>query len=371
MKILLVNECSNVHTLLAKGFKQLGHQVTTISGGNGWRNFPRDISLVRKSSSHIEGIKYILRLYSLLPQLRGYDVVQINNPIFFDIRAERLFYIYDYLKKHNGSIFMGAFGTDYYWVKTCIEAKKLRYSDHNFGSTVRDDRDALTDQREWLGTSKERLNRHIAQTCDGIIPCLYEYWVSYHSDFPDKTQFIPLPIEIADNNCQQVDATPNDLIKIFIGIDRERSKYKGTDIMLKAAEDLQNKYPAKIQLRKAEDVPYAQYEQMMNDSDVILDQLYSYTPAMNALLAMSKGLVVVGGGEPENYEILGEKELRPIINVLPNYESVYHELEQLVLHPERIPILKAQSIAYVQRHHEYRHIARQYEAFYQKRGRNQ
>jgi glycosyltransferase involved in cell wall biosynthesis len=87
---------------------------------------------------------------------------------------------------------------------------------------------------------------------------------------------------------------------------------------------------------------------------------------MNALLAMSKGIIVVGGGEPENYEIVGEKELRPIVNVQPTYESVYHELEQLLLHPERIPELKRQSVEYIHRHHDYIKVARQYEALYLK-----
>ncbi len=371
MKILLVNECSNVHTLLAKGLKALGHQVTTISGGNGWRNYPRDISLVRHSSSHLDGIRYLLKLYALLPKMRGYDVVQINNPIFFDVRAERLFYIYDYLRKHNGKVFLGAFGTDHFWVKTCMEGKLLRYSDHNIGEKIRKDRDAIIDQQEWIGTAKERLNKYIAETCDGIIPCLYEYWVCYQTVFPEKTQFIPLPIETGDADLSPASTCEApQLIRFFIGIDRERNHYKGTDIMLKAIENLHHKYPTRIQLRKAENVPYAQYEKMMNDSDVILDQLYSYTPAMNALLAMSKGLVVVGGGEPENYEILGEHQLRPIINVLPNYESVYHELEELVLNPERIPELKRQSLAYVQKYHDYRLVAKQYETFYHQKGRN-
>jgi len=102
----------------------------------------------------------------------------------------------------------------------------------------------------------------------------------------------------------------------------------------------------------------------MSDSDVILDQLYSYTPAMNALEAMSQGVIVVGGGEPENYKILHEKELKPIINVEPNYESVYHQLEELVLHQENINILKEQSIAYIQKHHDYIKVAKQYEKLY-------
>ena len=70
------------------------------------------------------------------------------------------------------------------------------------------------------------------------------------------------------------------------------------------------------------------------------------------------------GGEPENYEIIHETELRPIINVEPTYESVYHELEELVLHPERIPELKRQSIEYITRHHDYIKVARRYIDFW-------
>ena len=154
------------------------------------------------------------------------------------------------------------------------------------------------------------------------------------------------------------------VVKMFVGISKNRSAYKGTDIMLKAAQAVQEKYPERLQLQVAEGVPFAQYQEMLNGSDAILDQLYSYTPAMNSLLAMSKGIINIGGGEPENYEILGEEELRPIVTVQPTYESCYEEIEQLVLHPERIPQLQEQSIAYVKKHHDYIKVAQQYLDFY-------
>jgi glycosyltransferase involved in cell wall biosynthesis len=134
--------------------------------------------------------------------------------------------------------------------------------------------------------------------------------------------------------------------------------------MLRAAQRLKEQYPQQVELLVAEGVPFAKYQEMMNGSDLILDQLYSYTPAMNALLAMSKGIICVGGGEPEHYDLLGENELRPIINVLPNEQSVYDALEHLVLHPELIPKLKEESIAYVARHHNPVSIAKQYEKLY-------
>jgi len=358
MKILLIGEYSNVHNTLAKGLRQLGHEVCVISNGDFWKNYPRDID-VSRSEGRLGGIRLLLRLWTLLPRMRGYDVVQLVNPMFFELKAERLFFFYSYLRRHNKRIFLGAYGMDWYWVETCTNKKPLRYSDFNFGSELRTDAEAVREQRDWLGTTKERLNKMIAQDCDGIITGLYEYHVCYNPIFPEKTCYIPFPI--LSSTCTIHNQLP---LKLFIGISKQRSAYKGTDIMLKAAQAIQQKYPQQVELKVAEGVPFDQYQQMMDDSDVLLDQLYSYTPAMNALLAMSKGMIVVGGGEPENYEILGETELRPIINVEPNYESVYHELEQLVLHPERIPELKQQSIEYIKKHHDYVKVAMQYVDFW-------
>lgn len=363
MKILLLGEYSNVHATLAEGLRALGHQVTVASNGDFWKNYPRDIDLSRQEGK-LGGLKLLAKVYSLLPRWRGYDVVQLINPIFLELKAERIAPIYRFLRRHNRKVVLCAMGMDWYWVHECTYNKPLRYSDFNIGQELRKDEPAIREQRDWLGTEKERLNRMIAADCDAIVAGLYEDYVCYKPHFPAKTHFIPLPIKMPPTPSS---ITPHPLpIKIFIGISKGRSAYKGTNIMLKAAEDVQARYPDRMELIKAEGVPFAEYQQLMDGSDAILDQLYSYTPSMNPLLAMSKGIICIGGGEPENYEILSEKELRPIINVQPNYESVCHELEQLILHPERIYLLKQQSVEYVRRHHEYIKVARQYEALYNK-----
>jgi glycosyltransferase involved in cell wall biosynthesis len=276
-------------------------------------------------------------------------------------------------------------GMDWYWVNECTNRKPLRYSDFNIGDELRTDEPALREQRDWIGTTKEKLNKFIAVDCDQIIAGLYENYVCYEPYFKEKAHFIPLPIKMPESDIlhqlelrslategtqepssisPQPSALSHQPSSIFIGISKGRSAYKGTDIMLRAAEDVLRAHPDKMKLIKAEGIPFNEYQKLMDGSDAILDQLYSYTPSMNPLLAMSKGIICIGGGEPENYEILGENELRPIINVQPTYESVRDELEQFVLHPERIPELKRQSIEYVRRHHDYIKVARQYERIY-------
>lgn len=363
MKILLIGEYSNVHWTLAEGLRTLGHEVTVLSNGDFWKDYPRDINLVRKPGK-IGGILYILKLYALLPKLRHYDVVQLINPMFLEIKAHRMLPIYRYLRQHNKKVFLGAFGMDYYWVHTCCTAKPLRYSDFNIAQDLRNTTDALKERNDWLGTDKQTLNEYIAKDCDGIIAGLYEYWVAYTPEFNSKTTFIPYPIRPKASLDGMNKQNPQKKLELFIGINRERTVYKGTDIMLKAARAIARKYPNEVNLRIAESVPFMEYQQLMNGADAILDQLYSYTPSMNPLEAMSKGIICIGGGEPEHYALLGEDQLRPIINVEPTEESVYQELEKLVRHPERIPILKEQSIEYIRRHHDYIKVARQYERFY-------
>ncbi len=357
-----MGEYSNVHATLAEGLRKLGHHVTVLSNGDFWKNYPRDIDMVRKPGK-LGGILYLMKLYTIVHKLRGYDIVQLINPMFLELKAECIFPIYHHLRKHNKHVILGGYGMDYYWVNVCCKDKPLRYSDFNMGNELRTNIDALKERKDWIGTAKEKINKMIAEDCDGIVTGLYEYWACYQPSFPQKTVFIPFPI----HTYAQPSDVPNDVpkkVKLFIGINKSRSEYKGTDIMLKAAQAIAEKYPERTELRIAQNVPFQQYVEMMNGCDAILDQLYSYTPSMNPLEAMAHGIICIGGGEPENYEIIHETELRPIINVQPKYESVYQELEHLVLHPELIPQLKQQSIAYVNKHHDYMKVAKQYEEYY-------
>lgn len=364
MRILLIGEYSNVHWTLAEGLRELGHKVCVVSNGDFWKNYPRDISLVRPTQSRWDGIRYYLKVLATLPRLRGYDIVQLINPCFLELKPSRLYSIYRYLRKHNGKVFLGGYGMDYYWVHTCTTTQTFRYSDFNFGTTLRDSESIRAEIAEWIHGEKGKLNRYIAADCDGIPTGLYEYYACYRPHFPEKTTFIPFPINLKSLSPIEPrnESRP---VRFFIGIQRTRNAYKGTDIMLRALERLKQAYPDRCEIIKAESVPYEEYQHMMNTSDALLDQLYSYTPAMNGLLAMGKGLILVGGGEPENYEILDETELRPIINVLPDEEDVYTRLEQLVLHPEQIKRLSAESRLYVERHHNHKKVAAQYIEFWE------
>ena len=376
MRILLLGEYSNLHWTLAQGLLILGHEVCVISDGDTWKGFKNDRSLKRKDNSAKEGLKYVLRLLSLLPKMRGYDVVQIINPIFLDLKADKNLIIYKYLRRNNKKVFLGANGVDHFWIKTCLDGKSFRYSDFDiFG------KERMTDINkrminEWINSEKEQVNKYIAEDCNGITCCLYEYYKSYIDDYPEKTYFAPLPVEVAQidvDKMKRLEAYDYDLpemkykpLNIFIGIQKNRSSVKGTDIMDKVLKKLHSDYPDKFTVTRVESVPYYTYKELLSQADVILDQIYSYTPAMNALLAMSKGIIAVSGGEPENYEIINEKEIFPIINVLPDEDDIYNKLESLILNPDVIGLLSHDSIAYVLKHHNNVDVAKRYLEIWEK-----
>lgn len=362
MRILLLGDYSNVHNTLSEGLKALGHECVVASDGDHWKDYPRDIDLKREFS--LKGnISFMWRLMKAMRSFRGYDIVQLINPVFLDLKAEKIAPFYNYLRKHNKKIVLGAFGMDYYWVDVNTNIRPLRYSDFNIGDTVRMDPPALEFREEYEDTPKGKLCKEVAADCDWIVAGLQEYWATYNAvpELKDKMSFIPFPIKMPEKDAK---CEHHGKVKIFAGLSKGRIAYKGLDIMLQAARDVEKKYPDLVDLNITGSVPFAEYQQMISSSDAILDQLYSYTPAMNSLLSMSKGIINIGGGEPENYEILGENKLRPIINVQPTYESCFQEIEQLVLHPERIPELKRQSVEYVKKHHDYIKVAKEYEALY-------
>lgn len=383
MKILLFGNPSMYQSNLAQGLRALGHEVTLVSKQYGWRKFSgHDVLLERRHdiNSKLAFLRYLWDVIKLLPTWRGYDIVQLSHCGFLELRGKHAMPFYRLLRRWNKRLVLCCCDVDYHVLDQIDNHAALRYSELQIGDKKQrnENADELRCGYETGGWWAD-YSRYVSADCDAIVPVLYEYWTCYERVYPEKNRFIPLPVIIDEKHSTKgTDSSGllagmadmkewfavGEKVKIFIGLQRDRMHIKGTDILLKAAEDVARDYPTLCELRVVENVPYAEYERIMNDSDVLIDQLYSYTPAMNALIAMSKGIVVVGGGEPENYEILDEAELHPIINVLPNYESCYNELKELVLHKERIPELKRQSVKYVRKHHDYMKVARQYEMLY-------
>ena len=369
MKILFAGDASNMHNCLAISLRKMGHHAVVASGGSGWMNTQRDIDLYRRPG-RLGAIAYVAKLLKNLHKMRGFDVVELSNPIFFELKPWRVKRIFDYLKNHNGKIVLSALGTDYVYYMACHDGITYRYSDYRIGNEpspyVRSEEYIRQQQDNWKADFMKRHSDYVLSHVDGVVACLWEYYAAYKPLMGEKVIHAGIPSDVQALQPHFIEHEP-EKVKFFIGIQRDRNVIKGTDRLLQALEKVHAEMPDRCEMVKVESVPYDEYVACMRSSHVLLDQLYSYTPATNALLAMAQGLVAVSGAEPEYYELIGEKDNHPIVNVLPVPEDdIERKLRWVIQNKHLLPKWSKDSRAFVEKHNDAMLVANRYLNFWEK-----
>lgn len=375
MKILLIGEASFLHNTLKKGLLERGHRVLTMSDGNGWHDAPRDIDLRRDGRwGKLGGLRVVWQLLRHLPQLCGNDVVQIHNYQFVPLMYRWNTLLLRFLKLTNRRVVKGCFGDDPQIFHRQAQGVPA-YSDTYWSGQLQNadqHRDRIAEVVEHGAEASWRKTTHMA---DALVACLYEYWLDYNEPpYAAKLHYIPLPMECEEMvrwcdgemvKCVGNDA-PSHPLTILIGLQPKRDFMKGAMKIAAFVEEVARRHPGKVQIKYVEGVPYDEYMHLLAEADVLVDQLYSYTPSMNSLAAMARGTVVIGGGEEEYYEFIGEKTLRPIINVRPDVpdEENIAAIERALFTDGTLERMAQESIQFVHKYHDYRHVAEQYEQLY-------
>lgn len=359
MRVLLIGEYSKLHWTLAEGLRRLGHEVTVASSGDGWKNYPRDINI--GYSNKTEALK-VFRKLLLTSAFKGYDVVQVINFAFMFGPKRDTFnhWFLRYLKRHNGKVFLGAFGDDYFWVKACMDGR-FRYTQFSQNTPAMLADPHYQEALKLLSPVAERSNTYVAERCDGIIAGAYEYYKAYeHTPFAGKLHYIPFPINTEDHVFKKNEVDASNKVKFFVGIQVSRNAWKGTDVLLSELTRFCAKYPNSTEMSIAQSVPYETYVKMYEGSNVLIDQLYSYSVAMNALTAMTGGKIIIGGGEPEMYEFVNETENKPVINVIPDPHQIQQQFEYVMDNRANFGQMAVAGRSYVEKHHHFVSVASQY-----------
>ncbi|MDE5751672.1 MAG: hypothetical protein K2H88_03435 [Duncaniella sp.] len=362
LKILLLGDASNFHRTLSTGLRRLGHDVTVASEGGRWMKTERDIDTSRPPlPGKLGGLALWLRLQAgLKRRFTGYDVVSIHSPGFLSLKPQRITSIYDYLLTRNRGVFHSMLGTTPSYVRECISAStSLPYNE--FRINGRPSPYSLGHpgiEQEWMSPALTALEDRINATILGSVTALYEYDLTQHTVLPQShISYGGIPIDTTE-------ITPMDLpdridrVRIFLGRHRGRLLEKGTDILEAAARDVVERHPSKAELVIVENRPYAEYLSLLRSAHIVLDQLYSYSPATNALLAMAMGLNTVSGGDEAFYGFIGEKEMRPVLHVEPDFEDTRRVLENAVLSPHLIRERGKEGRRFVEKHNDCEVVAR-------------
>ncbi|MDO4511158.1 MAG: glycosyltransferase family 1 protein [Bacteroidales bacterium] len=368
MKILFAGDASNMHHCLAQQLRQMGHYAVVASGGSGWMNTGRDIDL-RRYPGRIGAVRYVATLLANLHKMRGFDVVQLCGPIFFELKPWRLKHVLNFLKNHNGKIVLSALGTDYVYYNACHDGHTYRYSDYMVGNQpspyVGSPEYFAQQQDNWKAPFMKDYSDFVLSTIDGAVACLWEYYAAYAPILGPKVIHAGIPIDVDALQPHFIDEEP-EKVRFFIGIQRKRTVIKGTDRLMAALERVHAEMPDRCEIERVENLPYDEYVRRMNSSHVLLDQLYSYTPATNALLAMAQGMVAVSGAEPEYYDLIGETTNHPIINVSPTPEGhIEQQLRWLIENKAMLPTLSHNSRTFVETHNAANKVAKRYLDFWE------
>jgi len=378
VKILLIGEFSRLHNSLKEGLVALGHDVTIIGNGDGFKNYPVDLStkakwcetklgklprfLVYKLFRYdIARIEFGIRFYFYLPKLKNFDVVQLINeaPIQTLPFLER-FLLRKVFRQNNNS-FLLCCGVDYTVAKYMME-KRGRYTIMNPYFENPASRQEYQYILEFLSESHKKTHDLVVENCRGIIASDIDY-VLPMLNHPKFLGLIPNPV-----NTDAITYIEPDLdgkITIFLGINRTTYYTKGISFFEKALEKINTRYADVMDVVIAENLPYSEYIQLYNNAHIILDQVYAFDQGYNALEAMAKGKVVFTGAEKEftdQYQL--EEEVA--INALPDVAYLVTELSYLIENPSRIIEMGKRARRFIEKEHQYIKVAEKYLSAWEK-----
>lgn len=377
MKILLVGEYSNLHNSLKKGFTDIGIEASIIGDGDGFKKFNVDYSIrarflelpiISKFKNALYTFFKIdltklergIRFFCLLPKLKEFDVVQLINekPIQTIPRFE--LFLLKKIIKQNKKTFLLCCGADTFTAKHMIKQQdKYNILTPYFkNKKLKSHFEYVFD---YLKPSHQKIHTYLLQHTNGIIASDIDY-VEPLINHPNYKGLIPNPINSTLLNSKTLFNYP---INILLGINRGNYYAKGINYFEEALIEVKKRIDEnKIKIIVSENVPYNNYIKLINDSHIILDQVYSFDQGYNALEAMAKGKIVFTGAETSFLEHYNLKEDNVCINAKPDVKYLTEKLILLIEDIDELKRINKNAQSFIKEHHNHVLIAKKYISVY-------
>ena len=358
MNILIIGEFSSFARHLKSGFVVLGHNVTIVQSGDGWKSLAQEEDIVvRNQTWNING-RRILGSNRILAIINN---IKTCRALKKKCRQPGLIIVvnYEFLSKNITDA-----GVSLRYISRCIKggAKLIMNECGKSIAGAYFNKNFYCDLLGQKALLKERRYTYLLRKSDAIIPtsyCYYEQLMAYAEvcsfDFNKITRAIPLPITI--NKDAVIDSCEGRKIVVFHGV--IRPKAKGTPFIEAAMERLQEEFPDKVLCVCRGGIPYDEYVKLFDRVDILIDQTYLNGWGMNAIIGAMKGKCVLTSCGPENGENMGIENI-PFVRITPDVEQIYETLKELVENPKRIESLKKQSRKFAEEYCDSRIIAKRY-----------
>lgn len=352
MKILLFGEYSGFFNCLKEGLVALGHEVFLASDGNGYKDYPSDFRWDAHTKDKLGKFKPLFgaaNVWLHKDLLRGYDIVLLVAPTNFS--ANHIWLnkpIYEYILNNNKKVFLSGSGISAmlfdYWYDS--NEKYHYYMEGYFEET----KHPIYYHNEKLRAWEDYLMNRIT----GYIPIWYEYAEPFRH-YKSFTKTIRIPINIG-----QLQYKPNTLhngkVVFYHGVNR---MCKGTRFIKPAFEKMQQKYGNLAEFICAERLPFNEYMNVVERTNVIVDDANSYSIAMNGLFSLLKGKIIMGGAEPVADAEYGY-DYNPVFNICPDVDQICSVIDEIMARKDEIEQMGLKGRKFVEQYHDYKEIAQQY-----------
>ncbi|MCH9659735.1 MAG: glycosyltransferase [Bacteroidetes bacterium] len=379
MKVLLLGEYSRLHNTLKEGLVSLGHEVTLVGDGDGFKNFPVDLSIrpTLVSSFPIKWIRSILfklfkidlnllerglRFWRYSKRMKGYDVVQLINEKSIKTYPWLERFLLKKIFRNNDKVFLLSCGADTFVVNHFL-AKKPKYSILSPYFENPNLKPQVQYILDYQNESHQKTHRLLMNNVAGIIASDYDYVMPLEGH-PKFMGLIPNPVNTATIDYKPLEIT--DKITILLGVNEWNKYAKGIPYFEAALEIINENYADKVEILKVTSLPYQEYIRLYERAHILLDQVLAYDQGYNALEAMARGKVVFTGAEQEFLSYYGLEENEICFNALPDPKDIASKLIELIENPDRIKVIGSNARSFIEREHDYKKVAAQYVQMYTK-----
>ncbi len=367
MKILLVGEFSRLHNSLKEGLLALGHEVVLVNNGDGFKNFPADISIranffksklgniprqiwFRLFKYDLVLLEHGIRFWWISKKLKNYDIVQFINESPIQTVSKLELFLIKRIFSQNQKVFLLCCGIDYVTVSHMLE-KKDRYSVMNaYFEDILEAKKQYDYFFDFVDKPHQKIHQFLYKNIRGVIASDLDY---VRPLLGNEKYLGVIANPINTDKISIIENKISDKIVVFLGINTGNSFKKGISFFEKALAIIQEKYQDKIEILITRNLPYSDYQKHFEKAHILLDQVYCFDQGYNALEAMAKGKVVFTGAEIEflNHYHLQENEVA--INALPDVTYIIEKLSFLIENSAEIERIGINAIQFIQKEHHY------------------
>ena len=341
MKVLLVGEASGVHRNLKRGLEQLGVEclhLVQLDRPSG-REF--DGAFAPDWTGVSGGIARNLAPYLRIAALPRFDVINFVNTITTVVGLKA--------KYHDLPLLRSKARLMSYYALGCDELGLIRRNPAlpyaPCASCLASGEMLGRDCEAFLNPRFER-SMQLANMYMDFAACSMVEYSGVEPAFPGNFVSIQFPVDVANIPFVPAQARAPALIVHT----PTRRGFKGTDVVLEAIA-LLGRHRQDFRFRILEGLAYGDYLREVQQADIVLDQVHSQSPGMNALEMLAAGKIVLTGATALGRSFFPFMQDLPVVDAPPQASALAQALSTLLDRREDFPMLAAEGRSYVERNH--------------------